>query len=99
MLIRFWLELGTVEALQAFLGSFVSFTTDMGTDVNDVNFICDQVKELLPYWLRDPAMRPDVDEFIASIAEVAVSLFMPNALVAPGALHILSNLNRLWTHI
>ena len=48
--------------LREVLDSFVSFTTDMGTEVGTASFFVADIKSLLPSWLRDPWLRSDVDD-------------------------------------
>ena len=59
------------------------------------SFLLDSLEKLLPDWLVDPLLEPDVDDSRAeerSGAFGSSSLFMPRAIVIPGALHICSNL-------
>lgn len=56
-----FLEIGSVRGLSAFLGTFVSYTTDMGTEFGTASFLVTDIKSLLPEWLRNPWMEADVD--------------------------------------
>lgn len=57
----FYLETGSLKDLAGFLDSFVSFTTDMGTELGAASFLLTDIKDLLPDWLRNPWMNVDVD--------------------------------------
>ena len=95
LLYSFFLEVGSMKGLRDFLSTFVSFTTDMGTEMGTASFILDDLQKLLPEWLADPLLLPDVDgggEDENSGAFEGLSLFMPRAIIIPGALHICSNL-------
>ena len=81
----FWLETGTLCGLLKFLASYVSFTTDLGTEVGISKFTFDDVWQLLPWWFRESAVETDEWEG----AGERLSSFMPQALVIGGALHIL----------
>ena len=95
LLYSFFLEVGSMKGLKMFLSTFVSFTTDMGTEMGTASFILDDLQKLLPEWLAEPLLNPDVDEGGEdenSGAFEGLSLFMPRAIIIPGALHICSNL-------
>ena len=89
----FFLEVGSLKGLQKCLETFVSFTTDMGTEFGAASFMIKDLRKLLPDWLAQPLLQMDIatdnDEYVAFDAPVP---FMPRALVIPGALHICSNL-------
>jgi hypothetical protein len=57
----YYLESGSLHGLRTFLGTFVSFTTDMGTERGTATFLVADVATLLPVWLREPWLREDVD--------------------------------------
>lgn len=95
----FYLELGSLADLLAWLDTFVSFTTDMGTELGTASFFFHDVWRLFPAWLRNAYLSPDVhgDEAARVTTDGAPAaganlLYMPRALVVPGALHICSNL-------
>jgi hypothetical protein len=58
----YFLESGSLQGLRSFLNSFVSFTTDLGTEKGTASFLVSDVAELLPAWLRNPWLRADVDD-------------------------------------
>ena len=83
-----------MRALQSFLESFVSFTTDMGTEMGAASFLVQDLSKLFPDWLAEPLLHMDVDNGDAEdhCAFESFKLFLPDAIVIPGALHICSNL-------
>ena len=95
LLFSLFLEVGSQSALKDFLKTFVSFTTDMGTELGAASFLVEDMSKLLPEWLAEPLLEMDVDEGdgnLDNVAGVAEIRFMPNAIIIPGALHICSNL-------
>ena len=89
----FFLEVGSFQGLKVFLDSFVSFTTDMGTEFGTASFMIKDLRKLLPEWLVQPLLQDDIEGQDAdNIAFQAPVPFMPRALVTPGALRICSNL-------
>ncbi len=90
-----FLEVGSQSALKDLLKTFVSFTTDMGTELGAASFLVEDMSKLLPEWLAEPLLEMDVDEGdgnLDNVAGVAEMRFMPNAIIIPGALRICSNL-------
>ena len=95
LLYSFYLEVGSMKGLKELLSTFVSFTTDMGTEMDTASFMLDDLRKLLPDWLAEPLLQGDVDdggEQDDAGDFGALVRFMPNALIIPGALHICSNL-------
>ena len=89
----FFLEVGSLTGLKILLDSFVSFTSDMGTEFGTASFMIDDLRKLLPEWLVQPLLRVDVEDGCIGYegSEILIP-FMPKAVVIPGALHICSNL-------
>ena len=96
----FFLEVKGLAGLREFLDSVISFTTDMGTELGAASFRLPSLKSLLPQWLQQPHIHPDIEvdvpdadaEILAEFSGGMVS-FLPRALIIPGALHIISNLS------
>ena len=97
LVFNFFLEVGTLDGLRRFLRSFVSFTTDMGTEMGTASFLTRDVRELLPSWLRNPFMAAadmDNDEDMLDQEHGRPMPLMPAAIIVPGCLHITSNLSK-----
>ncbi len=97
LLYCFYLEVGSFGLLSEFLNSFVSFTTDMGTEMGAASFLVKDIRQLLPAWLRDPCFVNDVagEEDAAPLGHAGDPIpFMPQAVIVPGGLHICSNLSK-----
>ena len=92
----YFLEIGTMLALMIYLQSFVSFTSDMGTEMGTASFWYSDVRSLLPSWLQKPRMSSDIagdeDDDMGGW-DSSLRQFLPRAIIIPGALHIVSNLS------
>ena len=89
----FFLEVGSLTGLKILLDSFVSFTTDAGTEFGTASFMIDDLRKLLPEWLVQRVLQVDVEDgCVGYEGSEVLAPFMPKALVIPGALHICSNL-------
>ena len=107
------LECPDINALGTYLGSFRSWTTDMGIEMSLAMFKCQNWKSLLPCWMRDAGLASDVHEDADDQAAPANTLpveLMPQALIIPGPLHALHNLaadlhsrlswwDKFWDHL
>ena len=58
----FMLHCGSVEAMQQHVDSFLTWTTDMGTESGFSEYRCSNVSTLLPAWWRAPALENDLEE-------------------------------------
>ena len=58
----FMLHCGTLSALQEHADSFLSWTTDLGTESGFSEYRCLDVSSLLPSWWRAPKMECDLEE-------------------------------------
>ena len=98
----YFMEVGTLLRLVAFLSTFISFTSDMGTELGTASFWYSDIRSLLPAWLVRPHMQPDVsmadDADDMGVFNALLCQFLPRAIIIPGALHILSNLSRDIAH-
>ena len=93
LVFSFYLEVGTLQGLKTFLDSFVSFTTDMGTEFKTASFLVSDLRKLLPEWLAQPLLQRDVDMNDEDTGAFDAPVpFLPRAIIVPGALHICSNL-------
>ena len=65
----FFLHLGLIENLQTHLDSFVSFTTDFGTEAGLTEYRSSNVTGLLPTWIRrpPPPLELDIEEDLAEL--------------------------------
>ena len=74
--------------------SFVSMTTDLGTEVGMAQFHQQSLNDLLPDWMGDVFER-DVESEGADDRDLNVDgSWMPNAFIIPGMLHVTSNLSK-----
>ena len=97
-LLHCWhLELPAGEPLRSMCSSFVSHTSDMGTEVGLPDFAIEDAEALIPDWISRDAMRPDVEvegcDAMRPDVEVDCSVFMPNTLPIYGLQHLVNNLN------
>ena len=83
-----WLEVGH-ENLSEYLDSFLSFTTDMCTELCIAEFSFSGHASLLPSWVRQGAMELDVEAGAA--AAPLDGALLRHAIPIAGCLHIFSN--------
>eukprot|EP00959_Pyramimonas_sp_CCMP1952_P215683 4511592-Pyramimonas_sp.AAC.1 len=88
------LECSTRCDLIRMQSSFVSMTTDLGTEVGMAQFYQQSLDSLLPDWMRD-VMERDVESEGADDRDLNVEgSWMPKGMVIPGMLHVMSNLSK-----
>ena len=109
------LECESLEAMPKHLRSVVSWTSDMGTEVQLPQFQALDLHSLLPTWLH-AKLDSDVADFDAEVQPVAPPVpleaehLMPACLIIPGCLHVVHNLssdlhdkmewwNAFWEHL
>ena len=94
LLFSWWLECGW-DGLPRMLSSFVSFTSDMGTECAVPSLTAFGVPDLMPPWLRSEDLVSDVHEckdgHSLTTGSVTAPRFLPTALSVPGILHVCSN--------
>ena len=104
----FGVESSSVQDLSRYLRSFVSVTTDMGTELGMAEFRVESLDSVIPEWMRPPlpaVLEADLASGASDDADLRGGLeanqdsgadghstWMPNSLTVPGMCHILHNL-------
>ena len=83
------LESPTINSLSHVLGSYVSYTTDLGTEVGLPAFQVRSLRSMLPQWYLPEELDVEEDEPIDVNGPAS---FMPRCIIVGGALHVLHNL-------
>ena len=90
-----FLETGSIDGIKRFCESLVSVTSDLGTESGLCDFHATDIADFVPAWLQPPNIEADgVDEPQADAPSSAwdAAWLLPNAIMIPGMLHIVSNI-------
>ena len=94
-----FLRCNGLPSLLRFIASFVSLTSDMGTESHLTAFSAGSLQNLLPDWLA-PSLMPlqgedgQFDDEVGRLLQTVGTGFLQHAIPVPGAMHILHNLSK-----